>query len=196
MSHLASADEDVEQNARQLALFAELARLVPARRRSLANSAGIGLGTHYAFDLTRPGLALYGGIPRAELAGVIRQVAHPQAAVLQLRDLSPGDSVGYNATFTAERPLRAATVSLGYADGFLRCWSGRGALRHGEAALPLLGRVSMDMVVVDCSAAPDLREGDWLDLPYSLPEASARCDLSQYELLTLLGKRFRRANFS
>jgi alanine racemase len=194
MSHLASADEDVDQNARQLALFEELARQVPARRLSLANSAGIGLGLDYAFDLTRPGLALYGGVPRPELAGVIRQVAHPQAAVLQLRNLSPGDSVGYNAIFTADRPLRAATVSLGYADGFLRCWSGRGALRHGEAALPLVGRVSMDMVVVDCTAAPDLREGDWLDVPYSLPEASARCDLSQYELLTLLGRRFRRAN--
>ena len=193
MSHLASADEDVPQNAAQLALFEQVARQVPARRRSLANSAGIGLGQAYAFDLTRPGLALYGGVPRAELA-MIRQVAHPQAAVLQLRELSPGDSVGYNATWTAERPLRAATVSLGYADGFLRCWSGRGALRHGEAMLPLIGRVSMDMVVVDASAAPDLREGDWLDLPYSLPEAAARCDLSQYELLTLLGKRFRRAN--
>lgn len=196
MSHLASADEDVAQNARQLALFEELARQVPARRRSLANSAGIALGAAYAFDLTRPGLALYGGVPRAELADAIRQVAHPQAAVLQLRELSPGDSVGYNATFTADRPLRAATVSLGYADGFLRCWSGRGALRHGEALLPLLGRVSMDMVVVDCTAAPEVREGDWLDLPYDLPQAAARCDLSQYELLTLLGRRFRRANFS
>jgi alanine racemase len=195
MSHLASADEDVHQNARQLALFEELARLVPARRRSLANSAGIALGAGYAFDLTRPGLALYGGVPRPELAEAIRQVAHPQAAVLQLRDLSLGDSVGYNATFTADRPMRAATVSLGYADGFLRCWSGRGALRHGDALLPLLGRVSMDMVVVDCTAAPDLREGDWLDVPYRLAEAAARCDLSQYELLTLLGRRFRRANF-
>ncbi len=194
MSHLASADEDVGQNARQLALFEEVARQVPARRRSLANSAGIALGAGYAFNLTRPGLALYGGVPRAELAEAIRQVAHPQAAVLQVRDLSPGDSVGYNATFTADRPLRAATVSLGYADGFLRCWSGRGALRHGGDSLPLLGRVSMDMVVVDCSAVPDLREGDWLDVPYSLPDAASRCDLSQYELLTLLGKRFRRAN--
>jgi len=193
MSHLASADEDSPQNARQLALFEDIARQVPARRRSLANSAGIALGSSYAFDLTRPGLALYGGIPRAELAETIRQVAHPQAAVLQLRDLSPGDSVGYNATFTADRPTRAATVSLGYADGFLRCWSGRGALRHGDSTLPLIGRVSMDMVVVDCSAAPGLREGDWLELPYNLPEAAARCDLSQYELLTLLGKRFRRA---
>lgn len=196
MSHLASADEDVPQNARQLGLFAEMSRRIKARRRSLANSAGIALGTGYAFDLTRPGLALYGGVPRRELGGAIRQVAHPQAAVLQVRDLSPGDSVGYNATFTSAGSMRAATVSLGYADGFLRCWSGRGALRQGTAVLPLLGRVSMDMVVVDCTSAPDLREGDWLDLPYDLPEAAARCDLSQYELLTLLGRRFRRAHFS
>jgi alanine racemase len=192
LSHLASAEEDVAQNAAQLALFGEIARSVPARRRSLANSAGIALGERYAFDLTRPGLALYGGVPRPELAGTLRQVAYPQAAVLQLRELSPGDSVGYNATFTAERPMRVATVSLGYADGFLRCWGGVGELRHGEACLPLLGRVSMDMVVVDCTAAPDLREGDWLDVPYSLPEASARSGLSQYELLTLLGRRFGR----
>ncbi len=192
MSHLASADEESDQNACQQALFAQVAREIPARRRSLANSAGIALGEAFAFDLTRPGLALYGGIPRPELAGQIHQVAHPQAAVLQVRELSPGDCVGYNATFTADRPMRAATVSLGYADGFLRCWSGRGALRHGEATLPLLGRVSMDMVVVDCTVVPDLREGDWLDLPYDLPDSAARCDLSQYELLTLLGRRFRR----
>ena len=194
LSHLASADEDVAQNDSQLAVFAQIAEKVPARRRSLANSAGIALGQRYAFDLTRPGLALYGGVPRPELAGAIRQVAFPQAAVLQLRDLSPGDSVGYNATFTADRPLRAATVSLGYADGYLRCWAGVGALKHGEAELPLLGRVSMDMVVVDCTAAPELREGDWLEVPYGLPEASAASGLSQYELLTLLGRRFGRTS--
>jgi alanine racemase len=194
LSHLASADEDVAQNERQLVLFEEIARRVPAKRRSLANSAGIALGERYAFDLTRPGLALYGGVPRPELADTIRQAAYPQAAVLQLRELSPGDSVGYNATFTADRPLRVATVSLGYADGFLRCWGGIGSLKHGDAELPLLGRVSMDMVVVDCAAAPALKEGDWLDVPYSLPEASAASGLSQYELLTLLGRRFGRAS--
>ena len=160
MSHLASADEDSPQNEAQRRLFEELAQQVPHKKRSLANSAGIALGQAYAFDMTRPGLSLYGGVPRPEMADEIRQVAHPQAAVLQLRDLSPGDCVGYNATFTADRPMRAATVSLGYADGFLRCWAGRGALRLGEELLPLLGRVSMDMVVVDCSAVPALREGD------------------------------------
>ncbi len=192
LSHLASADEDVPLNARQRALFAAIAGTVPARRRSLANSAGIALGADYAFDVTRPGLALYGGVPRAELAPHIRQVVRLQAQVIQLRDLCAGDTVGYNATFTAPAAMRAATVALGYADGFLRSWSGRGVLRCGAAELPLIGRVSMDMVVVDAGAAPDLRAGEWLDVPYDLPAASARSGLSQYELLTVLGLRFDR----
>jgi alanine racemase len=194
LSHLACADEDVAQNEAQRLLFGELARSIPARRLSLSNSAGIALGLGYAFDLTRPGLALYGGVPRPELDGVIAQVAYPQAAVLQLRDVQPGDEIGYNATFTVQRPMRVATVSLGYADGFLRCWSGKASLRAGDAELPLVGRVSMDMVVADVSAAPDLREGDWLELAYHLPHAAALSGLSQYELLTLLGQRFVRSN--
>lgn len=192
LSHLASADEEVQQNAQQLARFEDAARHIPARRRSLANSAGIALGERYAFDLTRPGLALYGGIAHPDLAGTIRQVAFPQVQLMQLRELQAGDSVGYNATFTADRPMRVATASLGYADGFLRSWGGEGALLHKGAVLPVLGRISMDMVVVDCGAASGLREGDWLDLPYDLPEAAKHCGMSQYELLTVLGWRFRR----
>lgn len=191
LSHLASADEDVAQNIIQLARFREVCAAIPARRRSLANSAGIGLGADYAFDLTRPGLSLYGGVPRPELAAHIRQVAHPQAAIIQTRELGAGDSVGYNAAFTANQPMRVGTVSLGYADGILRRWGGAWLERDG-AKLPLLGKVSMDMVVVDLGAAPDLKEGDWLSLPYSLPRAAARTGLSQYELLTLLGGRFAR----
>lgn len=192
MSHLACADEDHPLNATQLACASEAFAAIPARRRSLANSAGIGLGADYAFELTRPGISLYGGVQRAEMAGHIRQVATPQAAILQVRELRPGDTVGYNATFTATTPMRAGVVSLGYADGYLRAWPGKGALRHGEAVLPLLGKVSMDMTVVDLAAAPELKEGDWLDVPYSLPEAAAVSGLSQYELLTALGHRFRR----
>lgn len=192
MSHLACADEDHPLNATQLARAREAFTAIPARRRSLANSAGIGLGADYAFELTRPGISLYGGVPRAGMAGDIRQVATPQAAILQVRELQAGDSVGYNATFTATAPMRAGVVSLGYADGYLRAWSGKGALRHGEAELPLLGKVSMDMTVIDLKEAPELKEGDWLDVPYSLPEASAVSGLSQYELLTTLGRRFRR----
>lgn len=191
MSHLASADEDSAFNARQLERFRTVGGSVSALRYSLANSAGIALGSDYAFDLTRPGIALYGGIPRGELAGTIRQVAHPQVAVIQVRKLAPGDSVGYNAAFTAHEEMRAGVVSLGYADGFLRC-RGSGVLRCGEARLPLLGKVSMDMVVVDLRAAPAIREGDWLDVPFDLPAMAEASGLSQYELLTTLGRRFRR----
>ncbi len=190
LSHLASSDEDSPLNQLQLSRFGQVCEAIPARRRSLANSAGIALGKDYAFDLTRPGLALYGGVPRGELAQSIRQVAFPQAAIIQTREIGRGDSVGYNASFTASGPMRIGTVSLGYADGFLRSWGAKGALMHGGARLPLLGKVSMDMIVVDLANAPELAEGDWLDVPYALPEAAAASGLSQYELLTVLGSRF------
>lgn len=192
MSHLASADEDGEANGRQLARFGEVRAGLPARRYSLANSAGIALGAAYHADLTRPGLALYGGIPRPELATAIRQVAYPQAAVMQVRRLEPGDAVGYNGTFVATRRMRAGVIALGYADGYLRCWTGRGRFRWDGVALPSLGRVSMDMTVVDLSDTPGCAEGDWLDVDYDPAAASAATGLSQYELFTLLGKRFAR----
>ena len=94
MSHLASADEDCAQNSVQLARFRDVAAAVPARRYSLCNSAGIALGADYHFGLTRPGLALYGGVPRAGMAGAIAQVAYPEAAVMQVRNLAAGDLVG------------------------------------------------------------------------------------------------------
>lgn len=191
-SHLASADGDDAQSREQLALFTQIAGASQVQRRALANSAGIALGREYAFDLTRPGIALYGGTPRQELADVIRQVAYPQVRILQVRQLDAGDRVGYNGVFTAARPMRVATVALGYADGFLRAWSGKGALRAGADRLPLLGRVSMDMVVVDITAAPHLGPGDWLDVPYRLDAAAEASGLSQYELLTLLGPRLER----
>ncbi|WP_284125500.1 alanine racemase [Parerythrobacter aestuarii] len=193
MSHLSSADEDVAANSNQLSSFKSVLGQVAARKASLANSAGIGLGSDFAFDLTRPGLALYGGIPRPELANDIRQVAFPKAALIQLASLRAGESVGYNGEFTATADMQVGTVSLGYADGFLRSWGGKGnTLRHEGRALAILGKVSMDMVVVDVSAAPELEVGDWLDVPYHLPEASHASGLSQYELLTVLGQRFLR----
>lgn len=190
MSHLASADEDSALNAIQLARFREACSVIPARRRSMANSAGIALGPDYAFDATRPGLSLYGGIPREEFDGRIAQVAFPQAAIMQIRELRPGDCVGYNATFKVTEPMRVGVVSLGYADGFLRCRGVGAFLQNEQRTLPLLGKVSMDMVVVDLAAAPDLRAGAWLDVPWDLPVAAQQSGLSQYELLTVLGHRF------
>lgn len=193
MSHLASADEDSAQNGAQLGHFGAIRSTVKARRYSLANSAGIALGADYHADLTRPGLALYGGVPRVELADAIRQVAHPQAALLQIRDLGAGDSVGYNATFVAPRPMRVGVIALGYADGYLRCWTGRGRFHFGQVELAALGRVSMDMTVIDLGTARDAREGDWVDVDYDPQWAAAATGLSQYEIFTLLGNRFARA---
>jgi alanine racemase len=192
MSHLASADEDVPLNAVQLARWEAVRRELPHGRASLANSAGIALGAAYHGDITRPGVALYGGIPRPELAGEIRQVVRLKAAIMQVRDLSAGDAVGYNSTFVAPGAMRAGVIALGYADGYLRSWSGKGAMLSDGRRLPVLGRVSMDMTVIDLSLAPELTEGDWVEVEYRLPEAAAASGLSQYELLTLLGDRFGR----
>lgn len=192
LSHLASADQDSTLNPLQLERWTAARHQVAHRRASLANSAGIALGAAYHGDLTRPGIALYGGVPCQALSGEIRQVARPEAALIQVRTLQAGDSVGYNETFVAAAPMRVGVVSLGYADGYLRCWSGKGAMQHDGRRLPVLGRVSMDMTVIDLTAAPDLNEGDWVAVEYDLPQAAAVSGLSQYELLTGLGRRFAR----
>ena len=165
--------------------------MIPSRSRSLANSAGIALGAEYAFDVTRPGIALYGGMPRREFSSAIRQVVHPKAAIMQVREIEAGDGVGYNATFVATNPMRVGVVSLGYADGFLRSRGPGNALVHDGRRLPILGRVSMDMVVIDLSGAGAPAEGDWVDVPFDLPAEAAHSGLSQYELLTTLGLRLR-----
>jgi alanine racemase len=192
MSHLASADEDEPMNARQLAAFAEVAALVPAKRRSLANSAGVCLGSDYAFDLTRPGLALYGGVPRPEAAGHIRQVVRVEARIVQRRRVEAGGSVGYNQTWTAKAPAELAILNIGYADGYLRGFSGTGRARLARGFAPVVGRVSMDLTALLVDEAPELKEGDWVELDYALPAASAQSGLSQYELLTTLGRRHAR----
>ena len=191
-SHLACADEDHPLNATQLERFRAVAAAVPAMRYSLANSAGICLGRDYAFDLVRPGLALYGGVPRREGAGHIRQVAHVEAVVVQRRTIHAGESCGYGATFVAEADTEAAILNIGYADGYLRGFSSRGSVFAGELALPVIGRVSMDLIAVACDAARDLKEGDWVEIDYDLPTAAKQSGLSQYELLTILGRRHQR----
>ena len=192
MSHLACADEDNAMNAVQLDRFRQAAASIPAKRTSLANSAGICLGRDYSFDLVRPGLSLYGGVPRAEAAGHIAQVARIEAQVIQRRTIRAGESCGYGATFTATADTQAAILNIGYADGYLRGFSSRGSAFAGEIALPVIGRVSMDLIAVECDAAAGLKEGDWVEIDYDLPTASEQSGLSQYELLTVLGSRFSR----
>ncbi len=168
LSHLACADEDSAMNARQRDAFESVRQRIPHKIASLANSAGIALGSDYRYDVTRPGLALYGGVPRRELA-----------------------DTGYNALFEAPRAMQIGIVSLGYADGILRAWA-EAALAHEGRRLPILGRISMDMIAIDLTETPELEEGDWVTLPYDLPQAAKQTGLSQYELLTLLGDRFER----
>jgi alanine racemase len=192
MSHLACADEDSAMNVAQLEQFRAVTAAVPARRYSLANSAGICVGRDYSFDLVRPGLSLYGGIPRREAEGAIRQVARVEAQVVQRRTILAGESCGYGATFVAQTDTPAVILNIGYGDGYLRGFSSRGSAFAGEFTLPVLGRVSMDLIAVGCEAAPDLGEGDWVELDYNLLEAAAASGLSQYELLTSLGSRFER----
>jgi len=190
LSHLASADEDSDQNARQLAAFLAIRERVPARRYSLANSAGVCLGADYAFDLTRPGIAIYGGTPRREAQGHIRQVLQPEARVLQVRDVRSGESVGYGATWRAVRDTRVAVANMGYADGYLCCHASSGGATWQGRGLPLIGRVSMDLTAFDASGAEGIGEGDWLEIDYDLRARAAASGLSQYELLTGLGDRF------
>lgn len=192
MTHLASADDDGPQNEAQRALFAAVRRNLPARRHSIANSAGILLGSDYHADLTRPGLALYGGVPRAQAAGYITPVATPEAQILQVRRVQAGEHVGYNATWTAQRDTDVATVNLGYADGYFRAFSNAGHALMGDKHLPVIGRVSMDLVTLALSPHSQITEGDWVAFPYDLPEMSKLSGLSQYELLTSFGQRFER----
>jgi len=191
-SHLACADEDTPMNAMQLERFRAVASAVAAKRYSFANSAGICLGREYSFDLVRPGLALYGGVPRAEAEDNIRQVARVEAQIVQRRTIPEGETCGYGATFTAHEDTEAAILNIGYADGYLRGFSSHGTAFAGEYALPVLGRVSMDLIAVGVGAAPGLREGEWVEIDYDLPSAAKQSGLSQYELLTTLGSRFER----
>jgi alanine racemase len=191
-SHLACADEDDPLNEMQLERFRAVTSVVPAKRYSFANSAGICLGRDYSFDLVRPGLSLYGGVPRPEAEGNIRQVARVEAQIVQRRTIPEGESCGYGATFTARENTEAAILNIGYADGYLRGFSSHGSAFSGEYALPVLGRVSMDLIAVGVDAAPRLKEGDWVEIDYDLPNASKQSGLSQYELLTTLGARFER----
>lgn len=191
-SHLACAEEPQHpQNATQRAVFAALVPRIPARRHALANSGGIVLGADYCFDLTRPGIGLYGG--GAGPGGTALQaVARLAAPVVQLRDVPVGAAVGYGATFVAARPTRLAVVALGYADGYPRGASGKGRATVDGIACHQVGRVAMDLTAFDVTDAPMVAEGMMIDVDFDLAALSAASGRSEYELLTGLGRRYAR----
>lgn len=190
MSHLACASSPNDPlNAVQRARFVEITLRFPGARRSLAASAGALLGRDYAFDLSRPGIGLYGGGALDKDNPTLAVAAVLEAPILQVFDIEEGETVGYGATFAATRRIRAATCALGYADGWLRSLSGRGYGIVRGATCPLLGRVSMDLVTLDISAAPDAREGEmvqFLGPDAKLDDVAARAGTISYEVLTNL----------
>ena len=208
MSHLASADEDQGQTEAQLARFCELTKLFPGAPRSLANSAATLLGPDYGFELTRPGIALYGGSAGPQSDGRLRPVATLTAAVLQVRTASAGEAAGYGGAARLRRDTRIATIGLGYADGYLRAASGAGVgLRElapgaqaflGGRCVPVLGRISMDLTLLDVTDLPEdaVKPGDRAEFfgpNIAIDEVAAAAGTIAYELLTGLGSRvFRR----
>ncbi|AUH63184.1 alanine racemase [Paracoccus zhejiangensis] len=191
MSHLACADEpDHPANPMQLAAFHAMTEgcNVP---RSLAATGGILLGPDYHFDLTRPGVGLYGGLPFAQA----RQVIRLSLPVIQTRDVAPGEFVGYGAAWVADSPRRIATVAAGYADGLHRAMSGKGAnLYAAGTACPIVGRVSMDLITVDVTGLAKVPEA--LDIICPAQPVDALAELAGtigYEILTSLGRRYERA---
>lgn len=198
LSHLACADEPEHRlNALQRDRFAAARRRLPTLPASLAASCGIFLGPGYHFDFVRPGAALYGVNPQPGAPNPMRQVVRLKGRIAQVREIDRGESVGYGARHIMETRGRLATVAIGYADGWPRSLSHRGCARIGGLRIPLVGRVSMDLVVFDVSALPEeiARPGafvDLLDEEYGVDAAAAAAGTIGYEILTSLGRRYHR----
>jgi alanine racemase len=197
MTHLACAEDDEHPlNSEQRDALIRVRAAFPRVRASLANSAGIFLGPAYHFDLVRPGSALFGINPRPGRANRLRQVVRLDGKILQIHEVDPPKSVGYGATHRVARRTRIATVAVGYADGWPRSLSNRGSAFIGEVRVPIIGRVSMDLMTLDITSAPPVAPGDTVELMgdrLPVDEVAAAAGTIGYEILTRLGSRYHRA---
>jgi alanine racemase len=201
MSHLACADTPGHPlNARQRDAFRAARAALPAVPASLANSAGTFLGADYRFDLVRPGIALYGGGAVNGAPNPMRPVVTLQARILQVRTVPAGETVGYGAAETLRRDSRIAIVAVGYADGYIRA-AGSADGRPGARAfvrgrsVPLVGRVSMDLIALDVTDVPEAGRGDWAELfggNVAVDDVATSAGTIGYEYLTGLGARYER----
>ena len=189
MSHLACADEaDHEMNPSQLQQFHAMTDGINAPR-SLSATGGILLGSKYHFDMTRPGIGIYGGMPFVDA----RPVVTLSIPVIQNREVLTGESVGYGQGFVAREPTRVATIAAGYADGILRAMGSKACLWAGETRCKMLGRISMDMIAVDITALPAPPEKlELLGLHQSVDTLAQCAGTIGYEVLTSLGARYTR----
>ena len=189
MSHLACADDPAHaMNAAQLACFRNMTDDL-AVPRSLAATGGILLGPEYHFDLTRPGIGLYGGAPFTDA----RPVVTLSLPVIQTRDIQIGETVGYGNTWAATRPSRIATVSAGYADGLFRAMGPQLSLHAGDTACPIVGRISMDLITVDVTDLTYPPESlEMLNAEQTVETLAKAASTISYEILTSLGARYSR----
>ncbi|MCH6588849.1 MAG: alanine racemase [Proteobacteria bacterium] len=198
VSHLACADRPEHPlNAEQLRRFRAARARLPDAPASFANSSGIFLGADYHLDLARPGVALYGVNPTPGQPNPMRQVVRLQGKILQVREIDASRTVGYGATHRAAGPTRIATVAVGYADGYLRSLSNRGSAWLGDRRVPVVGRVSMDLITLDVTgaSAEAARPGAFVDLigaDLSTDAVAEAAGSIGYEILTALGRRYHR----
>jgi alanine racemase len=197
MSHFACADlKDHPLSGEQQIHFAQALQRLPRAPASLANSSGIFLGPPAHYDLVRPGAALYGINPTPWLANPMQPVATVTGKIVQIHKVDTGNSVGYGAEWRAQRPSRIATVAVGYADGYLRSLQNRSFVSLAGARLPVIGRISMDLITIDITdaavaVAPGI-EVELLGSAIGIDELGEQARTIGYEILTQLGRRYHR----
>lgn len=198
ISHLASADDSTStQPEQQLRRFFAATKQLPQARLSIANSAGIFRGEQFHLDLVRPGIAIYGGNPQPDKQNPMESTVLLEAPIVQVVDAAKGDLIGYNATYKTPRAGRHAIVAAGYADGVLRSMSNCGEVAVGGTRCPVIGRISMDLTAIDVTGIPEslLYPGAPVELigsTITLDDAARAADTISYEMLTSMGRRYRR----
>ncbi len=203
MSHLACAETPEHPlNQRQISAFREVRVLYRGIPSSLANSSGIFLGDAAHCDMVRPGVALYGVNPTPGQPNPMRAVIELQARIVQVRQVPRGESVGYDAGWTAKQATRLAVAAIGYADGYPRAASASDQAPGSDAIVagmrcPLAGRVSMDLLAIDITELPSgsPKHGELATLiggEITVDELAAAAGTIGYEVLTSLGRRYHR----
>jgi alanine racemase len=201
MTHLASAEDNPDATERQIDRFQEAVAAICTRGHTprllhAANSAGALLRPRSRCSLVRAGLALYGVPPRVDVDVGLRPVMRLRSEVMGLRELMPGDAIGYGGTHRVKRSMRVATLPIGYGDGLLRAASDRAAVLIGGALCPVVGRVSMDLTTVNVDAVAGCRVGDEAvvigtsgERTLTAADLAQACGTIPYEVLTTLAPR-------
>jgi alanine racemase len=203
MSHFACADEpDSPMNDHQRQRFDELRSVLPAAPASLANSPGTLHSEGFAYDMVRTGVALFGGNPFADRPNPMAPVAYLSGVLLQVRELAPGETVGYGATWRASRASRIGVLGVGYRDGFPRALSQPLSKTPAQVYIaghfaPIVGRISMDLMTIDLTDVPpeSARRGARVELlgdHVTIDDVARWAGTIPYEILTGLGSRFAR----